>query len=44
MVEQTDSGFQDPLEIFNIHWCVCSANFALKGFSKLVFNEVLEAE
>ena len=31
-VEQTDPGFQDPLEIFNIHWCTGAAN-ALRSYS-----------
>jgi aspartyl-tRNA(Asn)/glutamyl-tRNA(Gln) amidotransferase subunit A len=32
-VEQTDPGFQDPLEIFNIHWYAGAAN-ALRAYSE----------
>ncbi len=32
-VEQADPGFQDPLEIFNIHWYAGAAN-ALRGYSE----------
>ncbi len=31
-VEQTDPGFQDPLEVFNIHWYAGAAN-ALRAYS-----------
>jgi aspartyl-tRNA(Asn)/glutamyl-tRNA(Gln) amidotransferase subunit A len=31
-VEQADPGFQDPLEIFNIHWYAGAAN-ALRAYS-----------
>ena len=32
-VEQTDPGFQDPLEIFNVHWYAGAAN-ALRAYSE----------
>src|ERR671916_250503 len=32
-VEQTDPGFQDPLEVFNIHWYAGAAN-ALRAYSE----------
>jgi aspartyl-tRNA(Asn)/glutamyl-tRNA(Gln) amidotransferase subunit A len=34
-VEQTDPGFQNPLEIFNIHWYAGAAN-ALRAYGEKV--------